>query len=64
MLPQRNQPISVKELRQNFPKFIDQLDGGTTFVLIHRSHPIARIVPYADMSKKASSIALIKKERS
>ena len=51
MYPQSNIPISVKELRQNFPKLVDRLEVGNSFVLFHRSKPIARIMPYQDTSE-------------
>ncbi len=40
------QPISVKELRQNFPEIKSQLDRGHKFLIIHRSKPLATLIPY------------------
>ncbi|MEK7648548.1 MAG: hypothetical protein AAB400_01385 [Patescibacteria group bacterium] len=84
MYHQEQQSVSVKELRQNFPKLAENLAKGNSFILIHRSKPIARIMPYSGIpasqsnalqfwskplrknriSKKMSSVALVKKERS
>lgn len=38
-------PLSVKELRTNFPKIRRELEHGESFELIHRSKPIADITP-------------------
>jgi hypothetical protein len=35
--------ISTKELRNNFPIVLAKLAQGKTFLLIHRSHPVAEI---------------------
>ncbi len=43
------QHLSVKELRYEFPSVIDRLDKGEQFVLIHRSKPIARLMPYTTL---------------
>ena len=37
--------ISTKELRLNMPKIRRGLAGGRKYLLIHRSKPIAEIVP-------------------
>jgi len=41
------QPLSVKELRYEFPSVIDRLEKGVQFILIHRSKPIGRLLPYS-----------------
>lgn len=47
-------PLSVKELRYGFPSIVDRLDKGEQFVLIHRSKPIARLLPYATFRATSS----------
>ena len=37
--------ISVKELRQKFPFVRSELKKGTTFLIIHKSKPIAQLKP-------------------
>ena len=37
--------ISVKEMRQNFPKIEKGLKNGESYILIKRSKPIGRILP-------------------
>ena len=39
------QPISVKDLRENFPKVREELNNGFSYLLIYRSKPIAEIRP-------------------
>ena len=39
------QTISSKELRLGYPKFIQALERGEPFTLIHRSQPVADILP-------------------
>lgn len=39
------QPISVKYLRENFSFVRERLKNGSSFLLIYRSEPIARIEP-------------------
>lgn len=41
------QPLSVKELRYEFPAVIDRLGKGEQFILFHRSKPIGRLLPYS-----------------
>ena len=43
--------ISVKELRMNFPKIRKLLEEGTTFHIIYRSKPIAKLGPILDFSE-------------
>ena len=35
--------VSTKQLRNNFPKIVEQLKQGVKFLLIHKSVPIAEI---------------------
>lgn len=37
--------ISVKELRTKFPFVRSELEKGTTFLIIHKSKPIAELKP-------------------
>lgn len=37
--------ISVKELRQKFPFVRNELKKGTSFLIIHKSKPIAELKP-------------------
>lgn len=37
--------ISVKELRQNFPLIRSELKKGESFLIIHKSKPIAQLKP-------------------
>ncbi len=39
------QTISSKELRLNYPRVIKALERGEPFTLIHRSKPVADIIP-------------------
>lgn len=39
------QAISVKELRQKFPFVRSELKKGTSFLIIHKSKPIAELKP-------------------
>ena len=39
------QPISVKDLRENFPRVREELNNGLSYLLIYRSKPIAEIRP-------------------
>lgn len=53
------QPLSVKELRYAFPAVIDRLGKGEQFVLIHRSKPIGRLLPYSSsLPTPAKALAL------
>lgn len=51
---QPEQALSVKELRLHFPAVVQQLSRGREFILIHRSKPIGRLLPYAQWSKQSS----------
>lgn len=37
--------ISLKDLRQNFPEFIEKIEKGKSFVVIKRSQPVFKISP-------------------
>lgn len=40
--------ISLKELREQFPKYIDAIAKGQSFTVVKRSKPIFQISPIAD----------------
>lgn len=46
----QTQIISVKELRNNFPKIRKALKKGVDYTLIYRSKPVARISPIGSSS--------------
>lgn len=43
--------ISVKQLREEFPKIKEALTKGDNFVLIYHSQPLAEIYPYSGYKK-------------
>lgn len=43
--------ISVKELRQKFPFVRSELKKGESFLIIHKSKPIAELKPIDDLLK-------------
>jgi len=43
--------VSLKELREQFPKFIEQIARGRSFTVVKRSKPIFQINPVADEGK-------------
>lgn len=40
------QAISVKKLREKFPFVRSELKKGTSFLIIHKSQPIAELTPF------------------
>jgi prevent-host-death family protein len=40
--------VSLKQLREEFPKYIDAVEKGQTFTVLKRSKPIFQIGPVAD----------------
>ncbi len=40
--------ISLKELREQFPKYIDAISKGNSFTVVKRSKPIFQISPISD----------------
>ena len=46
------QPISVKDLRENFPRVRKELSSGLSYLLIYRSKPIAEIRPLLKDERK------------
>ncbi|MGH9858305.1 MAG: type II toxin-antitoxin system Phd/YefM family antitoxin [Acidobacteriota bacterium] len=40
--------VSLKELREQFPKYIDAIAKGRSFTVMKRSKPIFQITPVAD----------------
>lgn len=75
----QTQTISVKELRNNFPKVIKSLKRGIDYTLIYRSKPVARITPASSSQEglkmllaarkslsfksKKSAVQLVREER-
>ena len=43
-----NSTISLKELREKFPKYIDAIATGQSFTVLKRSKPIFQINPIND----------------
>jgi len=37
--------VSLKELREQFPKYIDAIGKGRSFMVVKRSKPIFKIMP-------------------
>ncbi len=40
--------VSLKQLREQFPKYIDAIAQGQSFIVVKRSKPIFQINPVAD----------------
>jgi len=40
--------VSLKQLREEFPKYIEAIEKGQTFTVIKRSKPIFQIGPVSD----------------
>ncbi len=40
--------VSLKELREQFPKYIDAIAKGQSFTVVKRSRPIFQIGPVSD----------------
>ena len=40
--------LSIKELRENIAQYADQVEKGKSFIVMRRSKPAFRIVPYND----------------
>lgn len=40
--------VSLKQLREEFPKYIDEIEKGKSFTVIKRSKPIFQIGPVSD----------------
>jgi prevent-host-death family protein len=40
--------VSLKQLREEFPKYIEAVEKGQTFTVLKRSKPIFQIGPVAD----------------
>lgn len=55
----QGQPLSVKELRYEFPSVIDRLGKGEQFILIHRSKPIGRLLPYLSSPRTPAKALLL-----
>jgi prevent-host-death family protein len=43
-----NNTVSLKELREQFPKYIDAIAQGQSFTVVKRSKPIFQINPVSD----------------
>ncbi len=40
--------VSLKELREQFPRYIDAVSKGRSFIVVKRSRPIFQITPIND----------------
>lgn len=40
--------VSLKQLREQFPKYIEAIDNGQSFTVLKRSKPIFQIGPVSD----------------
>lgn len=47
--------VSTKQLRLQFPQIRAALEKGEEYVLIHRSKPIAKLVPLSEQEEKTTS---------
>lgn len=47
-MPPQNDTVSLKELREQFPKYIDAVAKGQSFTIVKRSKPIFQIGPVSD----------------
>lgn len=45
----RNNYLSIRQLRENFPAIRKRVENGEQFTLIHRSKPFARLVSLYDV---------------
>lgn len=52
---QQGGALSVKELRTQFPSVVKRLDRGQEFILIHRSKPIGRLLPFSQWSRNSAN---------
>ncbi|HWZ65742.1 MAG TPA: type II toxin-antitoxin system prevent-host-death family antitoxin [Patescibacteria group bacterium] len=43
-----NNTVSLKELREQFPRYIDAVEKGQSFTVMKRSKPIFQINPVSD----------------
>lgn len=43
-----NNTISLRQLREHFPEYIDAINQGESFTVMKRSKPVFRIGPVAD----------------
>ena len=43
-----NSTVSLKELRESFPEYIEEIAKGKSFTVVKRSKPIFQINPVAD----------------
>ena len=53
------QPISVKDLRENFPRVREELNNGLSYLLIYRSKPIAEIRPLLKNEGKNKALQVL-----
>jgi len=44
----KSSTVSLKELREQFPKYIEAISKGQSFTVVKRSKPIFQINPIAD----------------
>ncbi|NBU33616.1 type II toxin-antitoxin system prevent-host-death family antitoxin [bacterium] len=43
-----NKSVSLKELREQFPKYIEAISKGQSFTVVKRSKPIFQLNPISD----------------
>jgi prevent-host-death family protein len=45
--------VSITELRQNLPSYLDRVEAGETFLVTVRGKVVARLAPEADAAEAA-----------
>ena len=53
-IPHHMKTISVRELRGRFPEIRKKMEGGESFILIHRSKPIGELRPLHTIRKNVN----------
>lgn len=48
MITAATNTVSLKELRKDFPKYIEALHNGQSFIVVKRSKPIFQLNPISD----------------
>ena len=61
MIPQA---VSITELRQNLPSYLDRVEAGETFLVTVRGKVVARLAPQADVAEAAYQRILSYRSRS
>ena len=57
-MPSHTKTVSVRELREHFPKIRGEMSAGTSFILIYRSKPIGKLRPFRSIQKKTDLSSL------